>query len=176
MDVSLDNMFTSLFTWLWNELLRKKKSAFMCFLFFLSSFFFFFFFERFCWYMYLGVTEVTTQFNTDGMYNHSIKFIWFWRYLTRGLIWHLSQSSIRPSIYFSLIVKSHSKSISRTNQYWAIRVKFLVKENNWAFEGARSPDQHIMSQTSNPLRHAALKEVLLKILLIFDSTKTYVEG
>ena len=29
-------------------------------------------------------------------------FLFWW--LTRGLIWHLSQSSIRPSIYFSLIV------------------------------------------------------------------------
>ena len=27
----------------------------------------------------------------------------FWQYLTRGLIWHLSQSSIRLSIYFSLM-------------------------------------------------------------------------
>ena len=26
---------------------------------------------------------------------------WFWRYLTRGFIWHLSQSSISPSNYFS---------------------------------------------------------------------------
>ena len=34
--------------------------------------------------------------------------IWFWRFLTRELIWLLSQSSIRPSIYFSLIVKSRS--------------------------------------------------------------------
>ena len=33
---------------------------------------------------------------------------WFWRYLTRGLIWQLSQSSITPSIYFSSIVKSCS--------------------------------------------------------------------
>ena len=32
----------------------------------------------------------------------------FWRYLTMELIWHLSQSPIRPSIYFSLIVKSRS--------------------------------------------------------------------
>ena len=32
----------------------------------------------------------------------------FWRYLTRGLIWHISQSSIRPSIYFSSIVNSLS--------------------------------------------------------------------
>jgi len=33
---------------------------------------------------------------------------WFWRYLMRGGIWHLSQSSIRSSIYFNLIVKSRS--------------------------------------------------------------------
>ena len=31
-----------------------------------------------------------------------------WRYLTRGLIWQLSQSSIRPSIYYNSIVKSRS--------------------------------------------------------------------
>ena len=35
-------------------------------------------------------------------------WFWFWRYLMRGLIWHLSQSSIRPSIYFSSFVKSRS--------------------------------------------------------------------
>ena len=34
--------------------------------------------------------------------------IWVWRYLTRRLIWHLSQSSTRPSLYFSSIVKSRS--------------------------------------------------------------------
>ena len=34
--------------------------------------------------------------------------VWFWRYLTRGLIWRLSQSSIRPSIYLSSIVISRS--------------------------------------------------------------------
>ena len=33
----------------------------------------------------------------------------FWRYLTRELIWHLNQSSIRPSIYFSSIVKSRKQ-------------------------------------------------------------------
>ena len=33
----------------------------------------------------------------------------FWRYLTRGrLIWHLCQSSIRPSLYFCSVVKSRS--------------------------------------------------------------------
>ena len=35
-------------------------------------------------------------------------WFWFWRYLTRGLIWYWSQSSIRPSIYFSSMVKSCS--------------------------------------------------------------------
>ena len=35
-------------------------------------------------------------------------FFWCWRYLTRVHIWHLSQSSIRPSIYFSSFVKSGS--------------------------------------------------------------------
>jgi len=29
-------------------------------------------------------------------------WFWFWQYLTRGLIWHFSQSSIRPSIYLEL--------------------------------------------------------------------------
>ena len=34
-------------------------------------------------------------------------WFWFWRYLTRGLIWHLSKSSIlRPSIYIRSTVKS----------------------------------------------------------------------
>ena len=37
------------------------------------------------------------QHNTN--WRHAIWF-WLWRYDTRGLIWHLSQSSIRPSIYF----------------------------------------------------------------------------
>jgi len=38
----------------------------------------------------------------------SVIDIWFWRYLTRALIWHLSQSSIWSSIYLSSIVKSRS--------------------------------------------------------------------
>jgi len=47
----------------------------------------------------------TNSFNST--YNNLVLvWYWFWRYLTRGLIWHLSQSSIRPSIYFSSIVKS----------------------------------------------------------------------
>ena len=38
--------------------------------------------------------------------------VWFWLYLTKGLIWHISQSSIRPSFYFSSIV------ISRRIRSW----------------------------------------------------------
>jgi len=33
---------------------------------------------------------------------------WFWQYLKRVLIWHVTQSSIKPSIHFSSIVKSGS--------------------------------------------------------------------
>ena len=40
--------------------------------------------------------------------NSTLLFGLVWRYLARGFIWHLSQSSIRPSIQFSLIVKSCS--------------------------------------------------------------------
>ena len=36
--------------------------------------------------------------------------------IQQGLVWHLSQSPIMPSIYFSLFVKSHSKP-DNTN-YW----------------------------------------------------------
>ena len=48
------------------------------------------------------------QFLRDFPNNITILKVWFWRYLTTELIWHLSQSSIRPSIYLSLIVKSRS--------------------------------------------------------------------
>ena len=53
-----------------------------------------------------------------GIHDDSVMF-WFWRYLTRGLIWHLSQPSIKPSIYFSSIVKSRSNPFlepTSTNQ------------------------------------------------------------
>ena len=42
------------------------------------------------------------------IYTHVQYKFWFWRYLTRGLFWHLSQSPKRPSIYFSSILKSRS--------------------------------------------------------------------
>ena len=41
----------------------------------------------------------------------SVMHVWlfcFWRYLTRWLIFRLSQSSMSPSLYFSSIVKSRS--------------------------------------------------------------------
>ena len=50
-------------------------------------------------------------FHTRAITWYFFFFFWCWRYLTRGLIWHLSQSSIRPSIYFSLIVKSRSNPL-----------------------------------------------------------------
>ena len=50
--------------------------------------------------------------NSAGLINNlkytNTKDFWFWRYFTRGLIWHLSQSHIRSSICFSLIVISRS--------------------------------------------------------------------
>ena len=82
-----------------------------------------------------------------------IWFIWFWQYLTQGHIWHLSQSSIGPSIYFSLIVKSHLDLFLEptcTKQYGQI---FLLKETTEAFDGDQTNDRHIMSQTHNPLCH-----------------------
>ena len=78
----------------------------------------------------------------------SLVLVWFWRYLTRGLIWHLSQSSTRPSIYFSLIVKLCSNPFLEPTS-------FLLKETMGAFDGAQTHDLHIMSQTCNPLRHTA---------------------
>ena len=44
-----------------------------------------------------------------SIYIHIIlKLVWFWGYLTMELIWHKWQSTLRPSICLSLIVKSHS--------------------------------------------------------------------
>ena len=53
-----------------------------------------------------------------------------WRYLTRELIWHNCQSSMRPSIYFSLIVKSISNPFLEPTSTKAIRVKFIPQGNN----------------------------------------------
>ena len=66
----------------------------------------------------------------------------FWRYLTRGLIWHLSQSSKGPQ--FILVRLWHHARIRSWNQpvLLAIRVKFLAKGNNgglWWGSNPRPP-------------------------------------
>ena len=50
-------------------------------------------------YLYILLQKNTVHLNCQ-LFIYTVAF-GFWRYLTRGLIWHLSQSSIRPSIYFS---------------------------------------------------------------------------
>ena len=82
--------------------------------------------------------------------------IYFWRYLTRRLIWHLSQSSIRPSIYISSIVKSRSNLFLEPTSTKQQGLSFLLKETTGAFDGSWTHDLHITNQTCNPLRHAAL--------------------
>jgi len=43
------------------------------------------------------------------MATHKVShWLWFWRYFMRDLIWRNFLSTIRPSIYFDLIVKSRS--------------------------------------------------------------------
>ena len=75
--------------------------------------------KRFSWNSHICCNDITLS----NIFTFAISFMtsspkkrkerdWsivlFWRYLTRGLIWHLSESSIRPSICFSSIVKSRS--------------------------------------------------------------------
>ena len=56
--------------------------------------------------------------------------VWFWRYLTTGLIWQLSQSSIRPSIYVSSVVKSRS-SPRRPFKFKVVNVRYLYIDYTW---------------------------------------------
>ena len=62
------------------------------------------------WYSLCSYNVYYKKGNQETLWNATYTYhkfvIWFWRYLTKGLIWHLSQSSIKTSIYFSLIVKS----------------------------------------------------------------------
>ena len=58
--------------------------------------------------MFDGVLFCNHVIPTTSKYYLTTGGFWFWRYLTRVLIWHLSQYSIRPSIYFSSIVTSRS--------------------------------------------------------------------
>ena len=76
---------------------------------------------------------------------------WFWRYLTRGLIWYLNQTSIRPSIYL-VRLWNHTR-IRSWNQ--------PVLSNNENISCSRKQREPLMglepttstSQTCNPLRH-----------------------
>ena len=62
--------------------------------------------ESTCIVLSWKTSETLTLMCIVGATTCVYSLVWSWRYLTRGLIWHLSQYSIRPSIYFSLIVKS----------------------------------------------------------------------
>jgi len=55
---------------------------------------------------------------------------WFWQYLMRRLFLHLNQSSIRPSISFSLIVKSLLNPFLEPTSTKQWGVKFLAQGNN----------------------------------------------
>ena len=70
-----------------------------------------------------------------------------WCYLMRMLISHKCQSTIRPSIYFSLIVKSCLNLLlepTSTIKQWGW--SFLLKETTRALDGAQSHDRPITSQ------------------------------
>ena len=75
-------------------------------------------------------------------------------YTIHTFIWHLSQSSIRPSIYFSSIVKSRSNPFlepTSTKQ----QVKFLAQRNNgglWWGSNPRPPHYESDVQPTAP-RH-----------------------
>ena len=82
--------------------------------------------------------------------NWEICFVFVLTIFTEGLIWHLSQSSIRPSLYFSSIVKSRSNPFleSTSIKQWS----FLLKEITGSFDGVRTYECQITSQTRYPLR------------------------
>ena len=68
-------------------------------------------------------------------------FFWFWRYLTRRLIWHLSPSSIRPSI---ILVRlwNHARIRSCNQPVLINKVKFHIQGNHgglWWGSNTRPP-------------------------------------
>ena len=82
---------TMTWTWEWNILFQSKSMQ-----------------PSFTTTLSIDRFSCCPRFTRHGKYCYDSLWFWFWRFLTWGLIWHLSQSSIRPSIYFSLIVKSRS--------------------------------------------------------------------
>ena len=101
-------------------------------------------------------------------YNLKHPGYYFWRYLTRRLIWHLSQSSIRPSILVWLL--NHARIRSWNQPVLSNQGNILAKEIMGAFDGAQTHDLHIMSQTCNPLQHAA--PYMYRVLSYWDQNNS----
>ena len=57
----------------------------------------------------------------------NLSVFWFGRYLTRRLICYLSQSSVKPSIHFSLFVKSLSNPFLKPKGIQQSGYSFLLK-------------------------------------------------
>ena len=62
-------------------------------------------------FFYTGINKYENMWIKYWKFAHIAVWFWFWQYyLTRELIWTKFQSTIRPSICFSLIVKACSYS------------------------------------------------------------------
>ena len=83
--------------------------------------------------------------------------VWFWRFLTKGLIWHFSQSYIRPLIYFSLILKSCSNLFLKQTCCKQRGQSFLIKDS-FALWWSLNP--RLTDYKPEPLPH--LTEILMK--------------
>ena len=81
------------------------------------------------------------------------------------IFWH-DQSSIRPSIYFSSIVKQSSNPFQEPTSTEQHVKGFLLKETTGAFDGAGTQDLHITSQVRN---HWSMHDGSITVLL----TQTY---
>ena len=82
------------------------------------------------------VAETHSQIKTMS----SLQSVWFWRYLMKALIWHLSQSSISPK--FILVSLWNQDSIRSLNQTVLSNEgkSFLLKETTAAFDGVQTWD------------------------------------
>ena len=85
------------------------------------------------------ICSVVQNLKTNATQEACVTWFGFWRYLTRGLIWHLCQSSIRPSIYFSSIVKSRSNPFLEPSSTKQQGKSFLLKETTGAFAWGSNP-------------------------------------
>ena len=65
--------------------------------------------------------------------------IWFWRYLTRGLISHLSQPSIRPSIYYIWLwyharIRSWNQPVLSNMYFWYFPAPCTLTIRFWFYQ------------------------------------------